>query len=216
MYFCRCECGTEKMVRPNSLHREDSKSCGCMRGDILDGNKFIGKKYGHLTILRRLPKDENNKYFYEAQCECGKTKKVRIGQITNGHIKSCSCKSGVWKLKGESGFNLLFGEYKRGALSRGYSFELTSEEFRNITRQNCHYCGCKPSQIKHLWTIKSTHGDYTYNGIDRIVNTKGYTIENCVPCCKTCNIAKGKLTQEEFVKMAFDISNNLFIKRDVI
>jgi hypothetical protein len=29
-------------------------------------------------------------------------------------------------------------------------------------------------------------------------NTKGYTKENCVPCCKICNRLKSDLTKEEF------------------
>lgn len=42
------------------------------------------------------------------------------------------------------------------------------------------------------------NGDYVYNGIDRVDNTKGYTIDNVVPCCGICNMAKGKLNQQEF------------------
>lgn len=39
---------------------------------------------------------------------------------------------------------------------------------------------------------------YFYNGIDRLDNTKGYTPENSVACCKHCNSLKGdRLTPEE-------------------
>jgi len=36
------------------------------------------------------------------------------------------------------------------------------------------------------------------DGVDRVDNTKGYTKENCVPCCKICNRLKSDLTKEEF------------------
>ena len=36
------------------------------------------------------------------------------------------------------------------------------------------------------------------NGIDRINNSVGYTEKNSVPCCGTCNVAKGQMTLAEF------------------
>ena len=36
------------------------------------------------------------------------------------------------------------------------------------------------------------------NGIDRIDNNIGYTNENSVPCCKTCNFAKNILSESQF------------------
>ncbi|MEW6238393.1 MAG: hypothetical protein AB1656_23665 [Candidatus Omnitrophota bacterium] len=58
---------------------------------------------------------------------------------------------------------------------------LTEDEFISISQQNCHYCD------------KSGP-----NGIDRFDNIKGYTKENCVPCCKHCNYVKGNLSIEDF------------------
>jgi hypothetical protein len=37
------------------------------------------------------------------------------------------------------------------------------------------------------------------SGIDRVDSNKGYTIDNCVPCCKTCNLAKAELSQRDFL-----------------
>ena len=44
------------------------------------------------------------------------------------------------------------------------------------------------------------NGDYTYNGIDRVDNTRGYTLDNVVPCCFKCNRAKDTMTKEEFLE----------------
>ena len=38
------------------------------------------------------------------------------------------------------------------------------------------------------------------NGIDRVDSGKGYVINNVVPCCKYCNIAKGEMSREDFLK----------------
>jgi len=40
---------------------------------------------------------------------------------------------------------------------------------------------------------------FVFNGIDRIVTTKGYTPSNSVSCCKVCNFAKRKMTEAEFL-----------------
>jgi hypothetical protein len=50
----------------------------------------------------------------------------------------------------------------------------------------------------YLKSKKSHWGDYTYNGVDRIDNSIGYTKENCVPCCTICNWAKSNRGVDEF------------------
>lgn len=47
------------------------------------------------------------------------------------------------------------------------------------------------------------------NGIDRVDNNKGYTLNNCVPCCKTCNQAKHRLSQEYFIEWVEKIYKHL-------
>jgi len=85
--------------------------------------------------------------------------------------------------------------YKRKAKARGYEWGLTEEQFKEITQKDCYYCGAKPNNVsKH----KKSNGNYLYNGIDRVNNTKGYIIDNVVPCCHTCNQAKSDLTLEKF------------------
>lgn len=36
------------------------------------------------------------------------------------------------------------------------------------------------------------------NGIDRVDNTKGYSIDNCVAACRRCNVAKADMTPDQF------------------
>jgi hypothetical protein len=85
-----------------------------------------------------------------------------------------------------------FRHYRRGAESRNIEFLLTFDEFNNFWGKNCYYCTDK---------IKTV-------GIDRIDNNKGYTIENCVPCCGICNRMKMQYTMDNFIKKCIEISNN--------
>jgi hypothetical protein len=89
-------------------------------------------------------------------------------------------------------------------------FYLTVESFKRLTSSNCYYCGCRPQFVSYgmgpgftpegiAWSA------YTYNGIDRVDNTKGYIEENCEPCCKTCNVMKGSLDQKQFLLKAIEI-----------
>ena len=67
------------------------------------------------------------------------------------------------------------------------------ELFRLLAEGECHYCG-KEAVILNERTCK-------YNGIDRIDNTRGYVPGNMVSACSTCNMAKGELSRETFLRM---------------
>lgn len=94
--------------------------------------------------------------------------------------------------EGLAGLQTLYTVYQLGAKRRGYTFDLTLDQFKMLTSQNCYYCGCPPSQ--------KNEGPYLYNGIDRTDSTKGYLMNNVKSCCGRCNMAKGRYTEEQFLK----------------
>ena len=52
--------------------------------------------------------------------------------------------------------------------------------------QKCHYCGEFEDNLQQ-------------NGIDRLESSLGYTSDNCISCCKTCNYLKGSLDKNAFL-----------------
>lgn len=80
-----------------------------------------------------------------------------------------------------------------------------------MTSANCHYCGIAPQSIaspgKQYTEALVTF--YIYNGIDRVDNTKGYTLDNCVTCCINCNRAKMDRSLEEFLAHVTRIATHL-------
>jgi hypothetical protein len=158
---------------------------------------LTGQVFGKLTAVRIAGKF-GNKTYWVTKCDCGNEKVASLVSLVSGTTRSCGClKSGRKALPvGEAALHMLFNGYRRRANKRGYSFELSLEEFRDITSKACHYCGTQPANV---WKSKRYNGSYTYNGIDRIDNTRGYTLANVVPSCHHCNRAKSDLPLADFI-----------------
>ena len=106
--------------------------------------------------------------------------------------------------------NFLYRSSKTNAASRHHSFDLTFEEFNHIISQPCYYCGEEPREASRELIIKrgDTHQPtIRYNGIDRIDPNIGYQVDNCVPCCPTCNYMKHTLQKEDFLRQIEKIYN---------
>ena len=82
-----------------------------------------------------------------------------------------------------------YRRYKSCARQRGIEFKLSFEEFVSLWGGECHYCGYK------IFTI----------GLDRVLNSDGYSLSTVVRCCEICNRIKSDLTQERF----FEIIGNI-------
>lgn len=107
---------------------------------------------------------------------------------------------------GVAAMNRLYRNYIASAKSRGYTFELSKSEFEVLTKQNCFYCGRKPNQILGSSNgVDILNGEYIYNGIDRLNNATGYTVDNIVACCKVCNRAKNSMEFSEFMVWIHDL-----------
>jgi hypothetical protein len=89
----------------------------------------------------------------------------------------------------KSPIHTLVAEWKRGARLRNKSWQLTDAQAAWLSKQPCFYCGKAPSQLRKR---------HVYSGIDRIDNTKGYQVDNVVPCCRDCNFAKKAMTFDQF------------------
>lgn len=161
-----------------------------------------GMKFGELTVLDRgedLIKGRN-RITWNCLCSCGKITNVTRSNLTSGNCRSCGCKKTL--PFGEAAFNRIYGHYKANAKQKNREFTLTKEDFRTLTKMNCFYCGIEPQQQGGASSKKrknQNNGLYTYNGIDRIDSSKGYTLDNVVTSCYNCNYSKMSRTQEDFI-----------------
>ena len=204
MYYwrCLCDCGKEVVIIGSSLKTNRTKSCGCLVIEKSKNRTYVdltGKRFGRLTVVGHDGMKRTFRY-WECLCDCGNKTKVKARDLKSGHTQSCGCLKKERSSEGcrnrrllgnEAGFNQIYREYRnKNAERRDLPFELTKEQFRELTQKSCHYCGVMHS--------KNQKG-FLYNGIDRVDNTKGYVIDNVVPCCFTCNISKARMTVEDFL-----------------
>lgn len=198
----KCDCGTQRYMRTSVL-RGTQQSCGCLRHAKKPGGKTLNREgmvIGKLTVLSE-HRVEGEDAIWKVHCECGTEKWVNVAKVLY-HFKqlgaaSCGCSRIKYELPAA---RLRWQAYKSGAKKRKIDFDLSFDDFMLITAQVCSYCGSEPhhkkiSRRKHLQGI-----DFIYTGIDRVDSSKGYTKDNCVPCCLTCNRAKNDMNVTEFYK----------------
>lgn len=170
---------------------------------------YENKKFNYLTGLRPSDRRYAREILWVWKCECGSEITKRPSQVKIGFPKSCGCKTKelvdrsrdrrVKLPQGEAAFRELFRSYKFNAEKRNYDFELSMDEFKSLTKQNCYYCGDVPSTTFYMRGSKINQGNYVYNGVDRLDNHKGYIQGNVVPCCGACNIMKGVSSLSKFL-----------------
>lgn len=172
---------------------------------------LTGMKFGKLTVLEYRGCDRSSS-LWACKCECGSTPIIRGQHLRTRHYVSCGCErpkrlalvcqnNARNKYDPSNWVGTIVSIYRHGANKRGLSFCLTKEDVRRLVLAECHYCGALPSNVYNPRS-ELTQIKYRYNGIDRVDNRSGYTVSNCVSCCKTCNRAKNSLTLDEFMSWA--------------
>ena len=171
--------------------------------------ELIGQKFNRLTVIEYSHKDKRGNVCWLCKCDCGNEKILNSARLVRGKTKSCGClkkenaKENVKKAwekcrlpEGVAARNSVLLRHKKRAKRRNIEQALTDEQIIALHKENCYYCGASPSNI---CSISNLNGLYIYNGIDRIDNTKGYTMGNVASCCGYCNKAKGTKSVEDFM-----------------
>jgi hypothetical protein len=200
-WLCQCDCGNTATVVGSGLRNGVRKSCGCLHHeDSVHLINEVGNRYGKLLVVERSENTTDGQAQWLCQCDCGNKAVVR-GTCLRRHngTETCGCFHQDRILpNGLAAQRKLLYRYRRNAKLRGYKWALADGEFYQLTRKPCHYCGTLPTQIART---QATSENYVYNGIDRLDNSQGYTADNAVSCCGTCNAMKATMTYKEFVEM---------------
>lgn len=183
------------------------------------------EKHGRLTVIGPLNKSlrvgkRGIRAVWAFRCDCGEYIECFGSDVKNERKQSCKrCYKIYQKNLGnrlrivntkpdkDGPLTKLFGAYKRGAIRRGYEWFLTKENLKELISKNCFYCGCEPSTEIYIAREKTPENTLIYNGIDRKNNTLGYTKENSITACFTCNRMKMDLDYNAFIEQIKKIYN---------
>lgn len=169
---------------------------------------YVGHTNGRLVVEAETKKGTNR--LLHCRCDCGETRDVWIanwpkatacfthqeGLPKRGRPRSAAPKPpgpGRTPKAPDAWSRSLYAGYRGGAVRRGYSFDLSYEDFVGLITSPCHYCGDPAS---------NSHEGYPYNGVDRVDNALGYSKANAVPACALCNYSKRDRSVDEFVAWA--------------
>lgn len=99
-----------------------------------------------------------------------------------------------------------FYNVRRNAEKRNIPFSLTIEDLDEILVKQDFKCAYTGRKID-----AKTRKQYTAS-VDRIDSSSGYTKDNSQMVCVHANIAKWKLSEEEFLALAEDVYSHKIIK----
>lgn len=179
---------------------------------------LAGLRFGRLVALREASVRSHNRGLkWECACDCGKNSVVRADHLLDGRSSSCGCRqresaaatgraSRKRDLRGAA-LNKMFLRYVHSAKRNNREFYLSIEDFSLLVSSDCGYCGESPKEV-----LARTGNFYGNNhkfvdsglrahGIDRVDNSIGYVVGNCVSCCERCNRSKLTMTVDEFRDM---------------
>ena len=160
--------------------------------------KYLGKTFGAITVVDLHEVKKYRAYFKGICNRCNSETVVRADHLLNNPKSCTNCVDDLQKEIAHAKYpphltkyNSKLYMYKLNAKLSERVFELTKDEFTNILKSDCIYCGKQEAF-----------------GVDRIDNLKGYTLENSVPCCRMCNQMKHIFHKDAFLKQVELIYNH--------
>lgn len=199
---CECDCGNSKWIMSQSLIGNVIQSCGCSR--IKKSRAFreslVGQRFGKLIVVASVSDEPTRRCGkIRVKCDCG-TDKVVIADLVRNGLQACGCERAF--AEGVAARNIVLSRYKKDARRRKKEWALSDQYAIQLLSLNCHYCGSAPMNVQGPGASGRWNGEFRYSGIDRKDSDLGYSLENVVPCCGTCNRAKNTTPYELFVRWA--------------
>lgn len=179
-------------------------------------NNLIGKRFSKLIVIERTNNTNISKsrpsgrVAYICKCDCGNEIIVNDKNLASGNTWCCGCENNHIKYLPKIASAKMVWEIS-------YNEGLSFDDFLKMSQENCFYCNSQPSNKINKFIIGKRkaskysidNGDFVYNGLDRIDQTKPHTKNNCVTCCWPCNDRKGTMSKDEFIIWLTNIYNHI-------
>jgi len=205
-YLCKCDCGNLSKIKPSNMGVHNC--CRSCAGEFK--KKFnIGDLIKDCEIIDYIKSEHK----YVLKCICGQDFKKGTNDLDGPCICCKSCyKQKYYEYSRKADENILknqqYSRYQDNARKRNHEWNISNEDFCLLISKKCYYCDSYPDrEVKGK--SKNNPLVILVHGLDRVDNSKGYSLENCVTCCELCNRAKRALDLEEFETWIKKISDNL-------
>lgn len=174
LWLCKCDCGNEIIVKSATLLKGERITCGCSRTVIRD---LIGKKFGKLTVIKRVENDKGRNAQWLCKCECGNETLVRTERLKSGNTKSCGCLRGNINSSGRGWRRTRL--YKILMAMKARCYNKNHKSFKDYGGRGIKICDEWLNDYVSFfnWSIENGYNDTLT--IDRINNDSNYEPENC-------------------------------------
>jgi hypothetical protein len=170
---------------------------------------IIGKRFGKLIVINLEYKDNNTTY-WKCLCDCGKETTVQRTCLVGKSTSSCGCYK-IQRIRETCGlrpYESLFNKLHKESEQRNIKNDLSYEDFLEFTKiDKCHYCDKSIEWVPYNYCRNEANNGG--HNLDRKNNYLGYSIENCVVCCKTCNRRKSNIFTYEGYKQLTNLIKEL-------
>lgn len=109
----------------------------------IETDHMIGKRFGKLTVIQFIEKDDHRNEFYKCLCDCGQTSVTRKSYLVKGKTKSCGCLAKE-RLQDPEYHRRIAENFKIDMVGHEYgSWVVLSESGRNKRGEVTFLCRCE-------------------------------------------------------------------------
>jgi hypothetical protein len=204
-WLCECDCGKQKNIQAGNLKNGVSKSCGCLRKELIKGFFFkdiTNQRFGKLVAIRECGIDKNGSFIWEFRCDCGNLYYNTSTKVRTGHSNSCGCLKFTYapdnwlgKKSPKWNFNKTYEDRRGERKIEGYN-----EWRKNVYAKfnwKCVVCGNKGGRGEYKLNAHHLES-YQYNKELRC------NVNNGVSICKKCHVDFHKKYSKVTTKKDFE------------
>ena len=170
--------------------------------------EMVGERFGMLVVESYQGLNKSKNKVWVCKCDCGNITTATTTSLRQGKVTSCKCNqyksgAGVYNYTGyEDITGARWYVIKDGAYKRGYEFEITKEMVWELWKKQEGRCSFTGLPI----TFKDSSAS-----VDRIDNSKGYTLDNITLVHKDINLMRNKFSVEYFKEMCKRVVENVVV-----
>ena len=180
LWFCRCDCGNDCIVRGCRISSGRTKSCGCLREKNL-----LGQQFGYWLVVEKIP-GKKRQSLWKVKCICGNVCAVTGSSLSEGRSSSCGCMNIELTLqRGKIGsfngkhYNSNHRLYKIFYGMKNRCYNKNCKFFKNYGGKGIIICNEWLNSFTNFFEWSIENGYQQGLSIDRIDPNLGYFPENC-------------------------------------